>query len=65
MKTGKNIFWAFGMAMAIFAASRVQAQFMRSCTTVRTARKSTMNKFVRILATVTSLLSGRTAGILW
>lgn len=28
MKTGKNIFWAFGMAMAIFAASRVQAQFM-------------------------------------
>lgn len=28
MKTGKNIFWAFGMAIAIFAADRAQAQFM-------------------------------------
>lgn len=28
MKTGKNIFWALGTAIAIFAAVRAQAQFM-------------------------------------
>lgn len=28
MKTGKNIFWAFGIVIAIFAADRVHAQFM-------------------------------------
>ena len=65
MKTGKEIsFWAFGMAMAILPPAGCGHSSCRSCTTVRMARKSTMNKFARILATVTSLLSGRTAGIL-
>lgn len=68
MKTGKNIFWAFGMAMAIFAASGCRHSSCRSCTTVRTARKSTMNKFARILATATSLPVGENGGhpmVIW
>lgn len=65
MKTGKNIFWAFGMAMAIFAASRVQAQFMPVVYDRSYGKEIHYEQVCPDLATATSLQSGRTAGILW